>query len=175
MDWIFYYKDQGETDAQILDLIRPFQPHSERYSIRTVEPHGQYKVINESRYTNDDKALTLEFRELEGPNGYIICSESITQKQFLPDESNVRKWFHNEEIYSNFMIEVGCEDPNFLVFVGDYYPDGSLDQISYNPGSTYDTENFSSADYKELVHKCNLTTEQADYYFKADFLPVLPT
>lgn len=172
LDWVIYYKEPDETDAQILSQIRPLQPSSERYSIRTMEDYGVFKIMNERRYSNDDNDLTFEYRELIGPQGYVICSESITHAQLFPNESHVLKKFYNEEIYNTqFMIEDGREDPKFLVFRAEYYPDGSLELIIFNPNSTYDSEHYTSTDYNELVQRCNLTPEQEKYYFTADFLP----
>jgi len=173
LDWVIYFKDPEENDEQILKQIRPLRPHSERYSINTVESYGAYKVVYENRYTNDDNDMTIESRELIGREGHVICSESITYGQLFPDESFVYKKFYSEKIYNMECggIEEGFEDPRFLVFNAEYYPDGILKYIFFNPHSTYDEEWYSTKDYDELVRICKLTLEQARYYMTADFFP----
>lgn len=180
-DWVSYYKSPEEQEEEILLMLRTEHPLLETFSIREIEIYGSYSIINERRHRFTGNAYSpLRFRWVEDSLGNVISSENIDAIEGLMgnhlDYELRHKYFYSEEVYNGYCIgavEIGLEDPRFLVFRVDYNPDGTLDGATLNLNSTYNKESYTAENWDDLVNICNLSPAMGAWYASSEFLPPL--
>ncbi len=181
VDWVSYYKSPNEQEEEILTMLRTEYPLLETFSVRERESYGSCSIINERRHRFTENAYSpLRFRWVEDSLGNVISSENIDAIEGLMgnhlDYELRHKYFYSEEVYNDYCtgaVEIGLEDPHFLVFRVDYNPDGSLDGATFNLNSTYDKEGYTVENWDDLVNICNLSPAMSAWYASSEFLPPL--
>jgi hypothetical protein len=167
---IKYYLHFSEDKEEIILELGKSNPNSEQIIIVDRQIHGTHTAEYCEVYRPSGE-LFIETKELYDDKERCLCSIHVSNQTLFPNESHVRKYYYDEELYPGWLFD---EDPTYLVFEGHYNVDGSLDSIHFNPKSDQDDQIFRSDNYNELVSICGLSPELADFYYTDKFLPDLP-
>jgi hypothetical protein len=162
--FIQYYKDPGETEQQIVNLLIG---EGKKFSIierQTVL--GNYQ-LEKSRIFSVAGQLVAMSNELYDPYGKQVATETIDNVSAgVPDYVYTKKYYFDPSI-----------NPETFLFESYFNEDGSFDKIYYNSLHTHPDEQDSEVltddpqDVQRLRDLTGISQQLADYYLVANVIP----